>query len=194
MLNEKFIFLGLAIAALGSIKYLLETIKGKAKPNRVTFFLWALAPLIAFAAEIKQGVGIQSLVTFWVGFSPLIILIASFVSNKSQWKLGTFDYICGALSLVGLMFWFITRVGNIAIIFAILADGLAAIPTIIKTYYHPETESRWVYLTSAIFALLTLLTLINWDFAYYSFPLYTIILNLIIFSLAQFKIGKLRST
>lgn len=129
--------------------------------------------------------------TFWVGFSPLIILIASFVNKKSQWKLGTFDFLCGALSLIGLLFWFITRVGNIAIIFAILADGLAAIPTVVKTYYHPETESRWIYLTGSIFALLTLLTITIWDFAYYGFPLYTVILNLIIFSLAQFKMGKL---
>lgn len=94
MLNENFVILGAVILAIGSLSYLIDTLKGKVKPNRVTFFLWALAPLIAFAAEIKQGVGIQSLMTFMVGFSPLLIFLASFVNKKAEWKLGSFDFIC----------------------------------------------------------------------------------------------------
>lgn len=53
MLNENFVILGAVIFAIGSLSYLIDTLKGKVKPNRVTFFLWALAPLIAFAAEVK---------------------------------------------------------------------------------------------------------------------------------------------
>ncbi|MBU1000433.1 hypothetical protein KKE78_03515 [Patescibacteria group bacterium] len=191
MLNENFVILGAIIAALGSIKYLIETIQGRVKPNRVTFFVWALAPLIAFTAEIKQGVGIQSLMTFGVGFSPLLVFLASFVNKKSEWKLNSFDFTCGALSLVGLLFWYITRTGNIAITFSILADGLAALPTIVKSFHYPETEHSWVYLTAAISASLTLLTIDNWNFAHYGFPVYILIVCLIIFSLVQFKLGKL---
>lgn len=190
MLNENFVILGVVIATLGSIKYLIETLRGTVKPNRVTFFLWALAPLVAFTAEVKQGVGIQSLMTFWVGFSPLIILIASFVNKKAYWKLGPFDFICGGLSLIGLLLWYITQVGNIAIIFAILADGLAALPTIVKAFYYPETEDSWYYLAFAISIILTLLTIKEWNFAHYGFPIYILIIVLTIFSLAQFKIGK----
>lgn len=190
MLNENFVILGFAIATLGGLTYLVETIQGKVKPNRVTFFLWALAPLIAFTAEIKQGVGIQSLMTFGVGFGPLLIFIASFVNRKAQWKLGLFDLTCGVLSLIGLLFWYITRSGDIAIMFSIIADGLAALPTIIKSFRYPETENGWVYLTAAISALLTLLTIDSWNFAHYGFPVYVLIVCLIIFSLVQFKLGK----
>lgn len=190
MLNENFVILGVVIAILGSLKYAVETIQGRVKPNRVTFFLWALAPLIAFTAEIKQGVGIQSLMTFGAGFSPLLILLASFVNKKSEWKLSSFDFTCGALSLMGLLLWYVTRVGNIAITFSILADGLAALPTIVKSFHYPETENGWVYLTGAISASLTLLTIDRWDFAHYGFPAYILIVCLIIFSLIQFKLGK----
>lgn len=185
MLNENFVILGFSIQALGSLKYILETIKGRVKPNRVTFFLWALAPLIAFTAEIKQGVGIQSLLTFSVGFFPLLIFLASFANKKAEWKLRKFDFICGALSLLGLLLWYITRQGNIAIAFAIFADGLAALPTIVKTYRYPETENGWLYLTGVIYALLTLLTIKNWGFAYYGFPFYILIVDLVIFTLAE---------
>ena len=190
MLNENFVILGFVIATLGGLKYLVETIQGRVKPNRVTFFIWALAPLIAFTAEIKQGVGIQSLMTFGVGFGSLLIFIASFVNKKAQWKLGLFDFTCGVLSLMGILFWYITRSGNIAITFSIIADGLAALPTIVKSFRYPETENSWAYLTAAISASLTLLTIDSWDFAHYGFPVYILIGCLIIFSLVKFKLGK----
>lgn len=184
MLNENFVIFGFILQALGSLKYIIETIQGRVKPNKVTFFLWALAPLIAFTAEIKQGVGIQSLLTFSVGFFPLLIFIASFVNKKAQWKIGAFDLICGFLSLIGLLLWYVTRIGNIAIIFAIFADGLAALPTIVKTYRYPESENGWLYLTGFMSALLTLLTIKTWNFPNYGFPLYILIVDLIIFLFA----------
>lgn len=193
MLNENFVILGVAISLLGGSKYLIDTIRGKVKPNKVTFLLWALAPIIAFAAELKQGVGLLSLITALAGFLSLSIFIASFVNKEAEWKLNLFDFACGTLSLAGLLLWFITQVGNIAIVFAIFTDGLAALPTIVKAYYYPETENGWAYFASAIGAMIALLTIKIWGFAYYGFPLYILIVCLIIFALVQFRPGKIRS-
>ncbi|EKD85180.1 MAG: hypothetical protein ACD_38C00072G0007 [uncultured bacterium] len=191
MINENFVILGILIQILGSLKYLIETIQGKIKPNRVTFFLWTLAPLIAFAAQVTQGVGMSSLITFGFGFSPLLILIASFVSKKAYWKLGLFDFTCGFLSVLGLLLWYLTQVGNIAIIFAILADALAALPTMVKAFKYPETEDGWYYMAFAVSIILSLLTIKTWDFAHLGFPVYGLALDLTIFSFAYFKLGKL---
>ena len=190
MINQNFVILGAIIAAAGSLFYLIDTLKGKVKPNRVSFLLWSLAPLIAFFAEIKQGVGIQALMTFVVGFLPFTIFIASFVNKKAEWKLTGFDLMCGALSIIGLVLWFITKSGNIAIIFSILADGLAAMPTIVKSFNYPETESAWPYFASTISAILTLLTVKVWNIANIAFPLYTVLITLVVFSLVHFKLGK----
>ena len=190
MINQNFVILGAIIAAAGSVSYLIDTLKGKVKPNRVSFLLWSLAPLIAFFAEIKQGVGIQALMTFVVGFLPFTIFIASFVNKKAVWNLTGFDLMCGALSIIGLVFWFITKSGNIAIIFSILADGLAALPTVVKSFNYPETESAWPYFTSTISGILTLLTVKVWNLANIGFPLYIVLITLVIFSLVQFKLGK----
>lgn len=190
MLNPNFVLVGILIGAIGSLSYLIDTLKGKVKPNKVTFFMWSIAPLIAFSAEAKQGVGIQSLMTFSVGFFPLTIFIASFVNKKAQWKLRRFDLICGLLSLAGLALWMITRVGNVAIFFSIMADGLGAVPTLVKAYKYPQTESPWPWITASINAALTLLTIKTWSFSNFGFPAYIFIVTLIIFSLVQFKIGK----
>src|SRR5437762_6524897 len=177
MISPYFVLLGVALQFFGGLEYLVQTIKGTVKPNRISWFLWSVAPLIAFFAELHKGVGIQSLMTFIVGFVPLLIFCSSFINKKSVWKLGKLDFVCGALSFGGLALWYFTKEANVAIIFSIFSDGLAAVPTIIKSYNHPETESHWVYLTGSIAAILTILSIDHWNFATYGFPMYIFIFN-----------------
>jgi hypothetical protein len=190
MLNPNFVIVGTLISTLGSIAYLVDTVKGKVKPNRVSFLLWSIAPLIAVAAMLKEQVGPQTLMTFSTGFLPLTIFIASFVNKKSEWKITKFDLICGFLSIVGLILWLITKVGNIAILFSIMADGLAAVPTIVQSYKYPETQMAWPWIATSIGSLLTVLTLNNITFINSGFNIYILVVNVLIFSLIQFKIGK----
>ena len=190
MLNQNFVIVGTLIGAAGACAYLWDTIKGKVKPNRVSFLLWSIAPMIAFAAQIKQGVGLESLMTFSTGFLPLLTFVASFTNKNAEWKLTRFDVACGILSVVGLILWLITKVGNVAIFFSIVADGLAALPTLVKAYEHPETEIAWPWLATCIGVALTLLTLKEWTFANSGFIIYIFIADLMIFSCVQFKLGK----
>lgn len=189
MLNQNFVIIGTLIGTAGAIAYLRDTIKGKVKPNRVSFLLWAIAPMIAFVAQIQQGVGLESLMTFSTGFLPFLTFIASFTNKNAEWKLTKFDVLCGFLSVVGLILWLITKVGNVAIFFSIVADGLAALPTVIKAYKYPETEIAWPWLATCFGVILTLLTLQKWTFANSGFILYIFIVDLIIFILVQFKLG-----
>lgn len=190
MIHPNFVILGAVLQSIGGWGYLIDTLKGKIQPNRVSWFLWALAPLIAFVAEIKQGVGIISIMTFSVGFIPLLIFIASFFNKKSIWQLGKLDFSCGLFSLIGLFLWYITKIGNIAIFFSILSDGLAALPTIIKSFTHPESESYSVYLYAIYNSGIALLTIKVWNFANYGFPMYILLLDVLLFMLIKYKFGK----
>lgn len=189
MLHSSFIIVGTLIGAVGSVAYLVNTVKGKVRPNRVSFLLWSVAPIIAFFAQIEQGVGLESLMTLSTGFLPFTVFVASFANKKAEWKLSVFDVICGVLSLAGLALWMITKEGNVAIFFSIVADGLAAIPTIVKAYRYPETEIAWPWLTTVIGVILTLLTLSTLTFANSGFILYILVLNSLIFILVQFRPG-----
>ncbi len=193
MLNEKFVLVGAALNLIGSSSYVIQTLKGKTRPNRVTWFLWALAPLIAFSAELGQGVGLRSIMTFMVGFGPAMVLIASFINRKAVWKITRLDIVCGVLSLLALVAWKITGVGNVAIAFSIAADLLAATPTVIKSYQEPKTEHYGVFLFGCLSAIITLLTIKQWAFAQYGFPLYIALICAVLFFLIiaprQTKIG-----
>lgn len=189
MLDERFVLLGVLLNIVGGLDYFIKTLQGKVKPNRVTWFLWALIPFIAFAAEINQGVGMQSLLTFMVGFNPLLIFFASFINKNSVWKINLLDIICAVFSLMGILLWMVTQVGDYAIMFSILADALAGIPTVIKSYRHPESEDYKIYYYGMLSAVITLLTVRQWNLANYGFPLYIFSINILLTVLIRFKIG-----
>jgi len=190
MINNNWIYLGAALNLIGSVTYSWNTIKGRTKPNRVTWLLWALAPLIAFAAMVKEGVApLDGLMTFMVGFGPLIVFISSFVNRKSVWKITKFDMICGGLSVLGIIAWAFTRIGTIAIIFSIMADGLALLPTLKKSWKEPETEEDVVFGLAAISAVITMLALDTYDFQHLGFPIYIFIGCAALFLIIRFKLG-----
>lgn len=190
MINQNFLLIGFGAELIAGIWYIVSTAQGKIQPNRVSWFLWALADMTAFFAEIKQGVGIQSLLTLFVGLGPILVLTASFMNKKAYWKIWKLDLICGAFSLIGLTLWIITQVGNIAIVFSILADASASLPTIVKSYRKPESESSLMYWGVVLLGILTVLTIRKWSFAEAAFPIYITLINSLIASLVLFKIGK----
>lgn len=177
MLSPGFAVLGGLINLFGCATYALDTFKGKTKPNRVGWSLWAAAPIIAFAAELSQGVKLQSFVTLSAGLGPFLVLLASFTDKRSYWKIKRFDWYCAVLSLTALALWLITGKGNVAILFSICADLLACLPTATKAYKHPQTESSGAFVAGLIGTLLGILTIQHWTFASYAFPFYLVLAN-----------------
>jgi len=190
MISENFVWVALLIDFLGGINYLLYTIQGKVKPNKISWFLWGVIPLIAFIAQVKQGVGLQSLFTLVIGLTPLLVFFASFMNKKSSWKITKLDIACGGISVLGLMLWVLTGVGNVAIFFSIIADLTAALPTVVKSYYNPESENYLVYLATTIASAIILLTIKEWNFQTYGYPLYVFVICIVFVLLIKFKIGK----
>jgi hypothetical protein len=127
--------------------------------------------------------------TFMVGFGPLLIFLASFVNKKSYWKLTRFDLLCGALSLLALVLWRVTGVGNIAIALSIAADVLATAPTVKKSFDHPASEHPLPFLTGFVSSAIVLLTLKTWSFADGGFALYILLCSALLFALIRFRIG-----
>jgi hypothetical protein len=171
VINVHFVYLGAVIGAVGTTFYVRDTLRGTTQPNRVTWLLWAIAPLLAAAVEFNEGVGLRTLTTFIVGFMPLLVLAASFYNPAAVWKVGRLDYVCGALSVAGTIGWLVTRSGVVAIAAAIAADLLAGFPTMIKSWTNPETETVWSYAGALANAAILLLTVNHWTTNVVAFPL-----------------------
>ena|SRR3989338_8742785 len=191
MLPEQIVYLGIVANIIGYIYYFRDIFRGGTKPNLVSWFLWMLGPFIGVFFQLKAGAGLSALPVFMAGLGPLIVIIVCILRKNSIWKIGILDTICGLLALAALIFYMLTHNLGISILFAILSDLLAAIPTIVKTWKFPETETIGPYLSGVFANTLGLLIIKNWIFSIYSFSLYFILLNLtIIFCIYRKKIFK----
>ena len=175
MKNALVIF-GVLINAVGTSFYLRALFAGTAKPNKMTFLMWSIAPLIGGVAAIAKGVTWSAIPVFAAGLWPLAILIAALYTPHAYWKLKPSDYFCGALSILALLLWAITKEANVAILFAILSYGFAALPTLVKAWRHPETEFPSGYLASSFSGLTGVIAAPSVAFAQVAFPLYLFIM------------------
>jgi hypothetical protein len=175
------IVLSTIISCLVGYAYIRDTIKGTTQPNRISWSLWALAPLIGTGAALSAGADIWVTIrTFLAGFIPLLVFITSFWNTRSYWKATTFDITCGAFSIVAVVMWLVIGIPTYAIPIAALGDFFAALPTIVKAWKFPETETGITYVTSLISVLLVLPSIHIWSLENSSFQVYLLIVNVML--------------
>lgn len=177
MLPESFAVIGAIIGSLGGLYYLYETLTGRAQPNRITWLLWGIFPMVIFVAQRVQGVAGLSWASFGAGATPLLIVAASFFNKKAYWKSEPRDYYLMAAALLGLLLWALTDRPNLAILFSLLADMLAGLPTLIKSHRHPHSESWIAYAVSALGFGISFLSVQTFTFEHAAFVAYLFLLN-----------------
>ena len=156
----------------GGYAYFRDTIAGRTKPNRVSWFLWALASLVSFGAAFSADADIWASVRVLVGgVVPGVIFLGSFFNRKSYWQLTWFDWICGGLSLTALLFWQLASSPLIAVLLATAANTFASIPTFIKAWNFPETETRLTFINSFLSAVLIIPAIPVWNIANSAFQI-----------------------
>ena len=136
--------------------------------------------MVGVFLQFKAGAGLSVLPVFLAGFTPVIIFLLALTRKNYYWKITLFDILCGIFSLIALIFYVLTRNTGISVAFAIASDGFAAIPTLIKSWKFPETETAVGYLPGIFNNILGLLVIKKWIFSIYSFGIYFILLNSIL--------------
>ena len=182
MVLEYLVFVAAAGSLLAAGAYIRSMFRGGAKPNRVSWFMWTIAPFIATAAAVSNGVGLAALPVFMSGFGPFLIFAASFFT-KASWKISSFDYACGVLSGLAIVLWVVTGDPNLAIVLSIASDGLASVPTLMKSWSHPESESPWPFLVGTFAPMSAFAAVKTWTFSAYAFPVYLVAVNFLTLAL-----------
>ncbi len=170
MIDSRFVYLAAALSVIGAWGYIRDTLQGDTSPNRVTWSLWGVEGVVAFALEIQQHVGLASLMTLMLGLVPIIIVVASFRNPHVQWKIAPFDLFCGSISVAGLAFWGFINQPTVALVSFVVADQVAALPTIRKSWIAPSTESPRMFFLGSLNCAITLFTLKSLTTAGVLFP------------------------
>lgn len=147
MISHYFILPTAILASIGILHYLYLAQKGKVKPNSVSWFFWSFSPFVAYLIMLSEGVkfidSIPILLSWTLNF---LVFLTSIFNKNASWKLGKTDYIFAISAVFAILIWQVLDNTFWALAFAILGDVCAGIPTLIKCWKHPETESLSPYL------------------------------------------------
>jgi len=187
MLPEYFSYFAILVGILGIGNYIYQIHKGTTRPNIISWIFWSIAPIIGIYVSYKSGVAIPFLIsTFVAGFMPAIVVVFALLRKNAVFKISKFDISCGIFSALAIIIWLTTKNPFLSLVFAILADLFAGIPTIIKSWKNSDSESIGPYLSGIINSIITFLIISNFTFVNYAFPLYLLVLNtIIIFSIKK---------
>lgn len=143
------------LSIIGTTDYILSIIRGKTKPHRTTrlvLFIVSTANLIgAIAADAALGTMILSVLFFASSLVLALLSIKKGVGGTSK-----LDISCGIIAVAGVVAWLLTGNGITALVFAVIADAVAYIPAIVKTWNSPNSEAPLLYWLEGIAAFLAI--------------------------------------
>jgi hypothetical protein len=158
------------------IPYVVETVRGKVKPERVSWFVWTLlGATYLWTAIIEDGA-----VLFTTGelIGPLVAFILALkygVGGRSK-----VDITMLVLALVAIVCLLLFENTMVSLILALVADGIASFLTIRKLHIDPSSESRWAWGFFALSALFAIVSLTTYSFETLAFPVYLVTLSVYI--------------
>jgi hypothetical protein len=110
--------------------------------------------------------------------SCLSIAIYSAIKGNGVWSTGVYDFVLFGLGVLGLILWQALGVALIALIFAIIADFSFGLPTIIKTYKDPSSETSFVWIAAVIAGAFGVMAVGEIAFHELAYPLYLLLFDL----------------
>lgn len=144
------------------IPYYRDILNGKTHPHIYSWSLWGLLTILLVALQIKGGAGAATWVTAAAGLLCGGVVVLSLRNGKRD--ITTSDTVVAVLSLIAIAFWWFADQPVISIILVIIADGLAFIPTVRKSWHKPYSETLSLYVTNALRFFLALAAVENYTF------------------------------
>jgi hypothetical protein len=144
------------------VPYYRDILKGKIHPHVYSWSLWGLLTVLLVALQIKGGAGAAIWVTAAAGLLCIGVVVLSLKRGKKDITIS--DRIVAILSLIAIGFWLVVNQPIVSVILVIIADMLAFIPTVRKSWNKPYSETLSLYVTNTIRFSLALLAVETYTF------------------------------
>jgi hypothetical protein len=151
------------LAIVGNVPYLYDIVRKKVQPHPFTWLVWSIISCIIFFGQVAKGAGIGALPT---AASEVFTIIIFFFSLRYGFKnVRKIDTVFLVIALLGIIPWILTSDPTVSVIIAVSIDLVAFVPTIRKTWRHPETETPLLYMTNVLRHILMLFALRTYNVA-----------------------------
>lgn len=180
-----YLFLSILLPLLSPIPYILSILKGDAKPHRTTRLVILATTCLTTLSLIIQHDQTALWLSLVSTIQAVIIFSLSIKYGIGGWT--TRDIACLTIAGIGILAWQTTQNPSMALYFAILADFIGMLPTIIKTLHNPETELWYFFGIDTLAGIFNLLAMPHFTVHTVTFPFYIVCINGLVALLAVRK-------
>ena len=158
--------------------YVKDILHGNTRPNTLTWGVWALITIIAVLAQFNAGAS-WSIVMVIADSLSIFIIFGLCLYGFGYRTYGWLEAICFLLAIIAIVAWQVTHQPVLTIIFSIVADLFAALPTVVKAWRDPWSETPYPWLMVAFGGLCAVASTTIFDEANILFPAYLFVINAI---------------
>lgn len=124
--------------------YVRDMLWGTTRPNLVTWGLWILIQGIFAAAQFAKGASFSIVLPLAEIATVGLVVVLGFFGYGYK-KYGMVEGVCFLLSIAAIVLWVTTSNPVLALWFSVAADLAAAVPTLVKSYRDPFSETPITY-------------------------------------------------
>lgn len=176
-MKEIFAVSALVVSVAANVPYIIDILKGRVKPERISWLLWTLLGLTYyFSAVFADG---AKLFSFGELIGPVIIFALALKFGVGG--RGKFDLSALLLALVAFILLFVFDGVLTGLLLALFIDGIGATLTIRKLLIDPTSESKTFWALGAVASMLALASLNVFSLETTLFPIYVLIFSSLVF-------------
>ena len=157
---------------VGALPYIRDITQKSVKPHVLSWLGWGCITALGASAMVAEGSTWVALIVFANTISCFFIVLLSILNRVGVWQTTLFDWLFFGMGLIGILLWQTLHMPLLALVCAIIADLAFGIPTIIKTYQDPDSETPFVWIMATVSGVLSMFTISVWAFYEVAYPLY----------------------
>ena len=168
--------LGALVISTGQVIYVVNCLRKRITPSVLSWFGWACLMGTSLVSQIVHK-GWQWSMTGIASSTAgcLVIGVVAWASGNFSFRRVDLAFLVAGLGCVGV--YMVSDDPWVTTVFAIIADALLGIPTIIKAWREPALERSVAWVLGVVSASLALLICIHHDMIYVLFPVYLFLFN-----------------
>lgn len=175
-MQQIILIVGAVLPLVSSWVYIASILRGHTKPQRTTRFLMALITGMSFFALLAAG----DMSGMWLALTSFVQSLVIFCLAL-RWGIGGrnwLDVVCIVLCVTGIVAWLRADEPVVGLVAAIVADFIAIIPALVKTWRLPHTETVWFFVLDGLAGLLIIVAGPHDAFSL-AYPAYILLANAI---------------
>jgi hypothetical protein len=174
-MKELYAIVATLLIAIAYWPYVRDVRRNKTWPHPYSWFVSGFLTFIVFGLQITGGGGWGTLPTFAGACAGILVFLLGLAHKQP--RITTSDKAFLALAILALLLWLFAKEAVASIVLLTLIDVFSFIPTIRKSWDHPEQETVAFYFLSSARFTFAIVALTQFTIVTMLYPAVTLIID-----------------